>query len=208
MPALGGARHHEQGFQLQGASAALAVLAALTTLTLVLPNLMASIPGPAFSTAQLVFAAVVSLVLYGAFVFIQTVRHRDYFLPVEADEDAHAPPPSNQMAATNLGLLLVGLVAVVALAKSLTPTLEVGITWLGMPKAVIGIVIAAIVLMPEVLAALRAAQANRLQTSLNLALGSTLAAIGLTIPQLLLSRSCSASLWNSGWAKRTGSCWR
>jgi Ca2+:H+ antiporter len=182
----GGARHYEQGFQIHGASAALAVLAALTTLTLILPNLVASQPGPAFSTPQLVFAGIVSLVLYGAFVFIQTVRHRDYFLPAEADnEDAHVLPPSKRAAAASAGLLLVALVAVVALAKSLTPTLEAGLAWLGLPKAVIGIVIAAVVLLPECLAALKAARANRLQTSLNLALGSALAAIGLTIPAVV-----------------------
>src|SRR5262245_35463591 len=77
----GGARHHEQGFHLHGASAALAVLAALTTLTLILPNVATTAPGPYFSTAQLIFAGIVSLVLYGSFVFVQTVRHRDYFLP-------------------------------------------------------------------------------------------------------------------------------
>jgi Ca2+:H+ antiporter len=181
----GGARHHEQGFQVRGASAALAVLAALTTLTLVLPNLVASMPGPGFSTSQLVFAGTVSLVLYGAFVFVQTVRHRDYFLPTEGGEDVHAPPPSNRMAVASAVLLLVALVAVVALATSLTPTLEVGLTRLGLPKAAIGIVIAGVVLLPECLAALNAARANRLQTSLNLALGSALAAIGLTIPAVV-----------------------
>lgn len=179
----GGARHHEQGFTIHGASAALAILVALTTLTLVLPNVATSEIGPLFSTWQLVFAGTASLVLYGAFVFIQTVRHRDYFLPVETDnEDAHAPPPSDRAAAVSAVLLLVALVAVVALAKSLSPTLEAGLDRLGMPEAVLGIVIAAVVLLPECLAALRAAQANRLQTSLNLALGSALAAIGLTIP--------------------------
>ncbi|WP_210331122.1 ionic transporter y4hA [Microvirga sp. BT290] len=179
----GGARHHEQGFTIHGASAALAILVALTTLTLVLPNVATSEIGPLFSTWQLVFAGAASLVLYGAFVFIQTVRHRDYFLPVESDnEDAHAPPPSNRAAAVSAGMLLVALVAVVALAKALSPTLEAGLDRLGMPEAVLGIVIAAVVLLPECVAALRAAQANRLQTSLNLALGSALAAIGLTIP--------------------------
>jgi Ca2+:H+ antiporter len=179
----GGARHHEQGFQLYGASAALAVLAALTTLTLVLPNVATTAPGPVFSTSQLVFAGIVSLVLYGSFVFVQTIRHRDYFLPLEPDdEDAHAPPPSNTTAVVSAGLLLVSLVAVVGLAKSLTPMLEIGIARLDVPKAVVGIVIASLVLLPESLAALRAAQANRLQTSLNLALGSALASIGLTIP--------------------------
>ena len=179
----GGARHHEQGFQVHGASAALAVLAALTTLTLILPNVATTVPGPSFSTSQLIFAGMVSLVLYGSFIFIQTVRHRDYFLPVEGnDEEAHAPPPSNTTAVVSAGLLLVALVAVVGLAKSLTPMLEIGVARLGVPKAVVGLVIAGLVLLPEGLAALRAARANRLQTSLNLALGSALASIGLTIP--------------------------
>src|SRR6195256_4782761 len=179
----GGARHHEQGFHLHGASAALAVLAALTTLTLILPNVATSVPGPLFSTSQLVFAGIVSLVLYGSFVFIQTVRHRDYFLAAERDdEEAHAPPPSRRTAAVTAGLLLAALIAVVGLAKALTPTLEIGVARLDAPKSVVGIVIAALVLLPEGVAALRAAHANRLQTSLNLALGSALASIGLTIP--------------------------
>ena len=179
----GGARHHEQGFQVHGASAALAVLAALTMLTLVLPNFATSVPGPLFSTSQLVFAGTVSLVLYCSFVFIQTVRHRDYFLAGKPDnEEAHAPPPSNTTAAVSAGLLFAVLVAIVGLAKSLTPTLEIGVARLDVPKPVVGIVIAALVLLPEGLAALRAARANQLQTSLNLALGSALASIGLTIP--------------------------
>jgi Ca2+:H+ antiporter len=178
----GGARHHEQGFQLHGASAALAVLAALTCLTLVLPNVATTAPGPYFSTSQLVFAGIVSLVLYGSFVFVQTVRHRDYFLSAEPGEESHAPPPSNATTLISAGLLLMALVAVVALAKLLTPTVEAGIAELGVPKAVVGIVIAGLVLLPESLAAVRAARANRLQTSLNLALGSALASIGLTIP--------------------------
>ena len=179
----GGARHHEQGFQVHGASAALAVLAALTLLTLVLPNFSTTAPGPVFSTSQLVFAGIVSLVLYGSFVFVQTVRHRDYFLPAEGPEgEAHAPLPSNTTAVTSLVLLVLALIVIVGLAKSLTPAIEAGIAWAHMPKAVIGIIIAALVLLPESLAALRAARSNRLQTSLNLALGSALASIGLTIP--------------------------
>jgi Ca2+:H+ antiporter len=180
---LGGARHHEQAFQLQGASAALAVLTPLTTLTLIMPNYATTALGPLFSTSQLVFAAIVSLMLYGTFVFVQTIRHRDYFLPAEAaDEEAHAPPPANRTVAISAALLLVSLVAVVGLAKVLTPTVEFAVGRLGVPKAVVGIVIAALVLMPEGLAASRAALADRLQTSLNLALGSALATIGLTIP--------------------------
>ena len=180
----GGVRHHEQGFQLQGASAALAVLAALTTLTMVVPNVTTTSPGPTLSAAQLVFAGVISLVLYGSFVFVQTVRHRDYFLPLEgtASEEVHAPPPSDGAALVSLLLLVIALVAIVGLSKVLTPALESTIAMLGAPKAVVGIAIATIVLLPEGLAALRAARANRLQTSLNLALGSALASIGLTIP--------------------------
>ncbi len=181
----GGARYREQGFQVQGASAALAVLAALTTLTLILPNVATSVPGPVFSTSQLVFAGVVSLVLYGGFIFVQTVRHREYFLAIESkDEGAHKELPTNQTALVSFGVLLAALVAVVGLAKSLTPVLENAVRILDVPKGLVGIVIAALVLMPESLAALQAARANRLQTSLNLALGSALASIGLTIPTI------------------------
>lgn len=179
----GGMRHHVQGFQLQGASAALAVLAALTTLTLILPNFTTTTPGPELSTSQLVFAGTVSLVLYCSFVFVQTVRHRDYFLPSEGgSEEMHAAPPSGAAALTSVALLLAALVAIVGLGKALTPTVETAVARLEAPAAVVGIVIATLVLLPEGLAALRAARANRLQTSLNLALGSALASIGLTIP--------------------------
>jgi Ca2+:H+ antiporter len=177
----GGMRHHEQGFQVQGASAALAVLASLTILTMILPNYTLGTPGPAFSTSQLIFASVVSLVLYGSFVFIQTLRHRDYFLPLGGEEE-QASPPSNKVALISFGLLLVSLIAIVGLAKTLTPAVEIMILSLGAPKAMVGVAIAMLVLMPESLAAFRAARADRLQTSLNLALGSALASIGLTIP--------------------------
>jgi Ca2+:H+ antiporter len=179
---LGGVRHREQDFQVQGASAAFAVLAALTTLTLVLPTVTTSVAGPVFSPAQLVFAGVISLVLYGSFVFVQTVRHRDYFLPIDSNAEVHAPPPSRTIALLSAGLLIAALVAVVGLAKVLTPVLETGVAWLEAPRTVVGIVIAALVLLPEGMSALGAARANRLQTSLNLALGSALASIGLTIP--------------------------
>lgn len=179
----GGMRHREQAFQLQGANAALVVLIALTTLTLVFPNLTTTTPGPSFSPSQLIFAAIVSVVLYASFLFVQTVRHRDYFLPVGGGiEGTHAAPPPNRIALLSAALLLVSLVFVVALAKALTPVMEFGIDKVGAPKAVVGIIIAGIVLLPEGVAAFRAARANRLQTSMNLALGSVLASIGLTIP--------------------------
>jgi Ca2+:H+ antiporter len=133
--------------------------------------------------------AVASLVLYGAFVLIQTVRHRDYFLPeghAVRDAEAHAAPPSRQVAASSAILLLACLGAVVLLAKALSPIIETAIDAAGAPKAIVGIIIAAIVLLPESLAALKAARFNRLQTSLNLALGSALATIGLTIPVVVL----------------------
>lgn len=180
---VGGLRHHEQGFQLQGASAALVVLAALTTLTMILPNVTTSVQGPVFSTPQLSFVGIVSLILYGAFIFIQTIRHRDYFLSAPADgEEAHGAPPSRRIALASAALLCAALIAVVGLAKALTPAVDEGIARLGMPPSLSGIIIAALVLLPEGSAALRAAQANRLQTSLNLALGSSLATIDLTIP--------------------------
>jgi len=131
----GGARHHEQGFQVHGASAALAVLAALTILTLVMPNVSESVPGPFLSKSQLLFAGFVSLALYAAFVFIQTVRHRDYFLSTDVREDAHAPRPSQATALISLGLLIAALTAVVGLAKALTPTVEIAIARLSAPKA-------------------------------------------------------------------------
>jgi Ca2+:H+ antiporter len=179
----GALRHCKQGFQLEGANALLTVLIALTTLTLVIPNVTTSTPGPTFSRSQLVFASVISLVLYGSFLFVQTVRHRDYFLPPEGNgEETHAAPPSNRFALISGGLLLVSLILVVTLAKKLTPALESGIDAVNAPKSAVGVVIAALVLLPEGLAAYRAAKANRLQTSINLSLGSALASISLTIP--------------------------
>ncbi|EJL90048.1 Ca2+/H+ antiporter [Herbaspirillum sp. CF444] len=181
---VGASHHREQSFGQHGVSASLATLAAIAVLTLVLPNYTLTKIGPFYSPSQLAFIAVISLVLYGTFVLVQTVRHRDYFLPenAAANEEAHAEPPSNKVAITSAALLLACLGAVVLLAKALAPTLETALDGLGAPKSVVGIVIAAIVLLPEGLAAVRAARANRLQTSLNLAIGSALASIGLTIP--------------------------
>jgi Ca2+:H+ antiporter len=186
---VGGLKHHEQSFRLEGATAALAALIALATLSLVLPSFTTSSPGASYTGSQLAFAAVASLALWGVFVFVQTVRHRDYFLPPvgAGDESAHAPPPSAQKAWASFGLLLVSLVAVIGLAKVLSPTVERAVEAAGAPATVIGIAIALLVLLPETWAAVRAARADRLQTSLNLALGSALASIGLTIPAVALA---------------------
>lgn len=180
----GASLHKEQSFSLRGASTSLATLAALAILTLVLPNYTSTVIGPYYSPSQLSFIAIISLVLYGTFVLVQTVRHRDYFLPAVApgDEEVHAEPPGNAVAWSSAGLLLLCLGAVVLLAKALAPTLEHAVAAAGAPKALVGIIIAIVVLLPEGVAAFRAARANRLQTSINLALGSALASIGLTIP--------------------------
>jgi Ca2+:H+ antiporter len=178
----GALRHHVLVFQVEGAGHALAVLAPLTVLTLVLPTYTTTAPGPFYSPSQLAFAGVASLVLYGAFVFVQTVRHRGYFLPVDTGEDEQAPQPTVAASVASLALLIVCLVAVVGLAKKLAPSIEAGVRAASAPQAVVGIVIALLVLLPETWAALRAATRNQMQTSLNLALGSALATIGLTIP--------------------------
>ena len=179
----GGLRHREQSFQLQGANAALSVLIALTTLTLILPNVTVATPGPMFSRAQLVFAAIVSAILYLGFLFVQTVRHRDYFLlPGDGTEETPAPSAPGKVVALSCGLLLVALASVVLLAESLEPPLEHGLVAIRVPVGFVGVVIASLVLLPEGLASFRAAHANRLQTSINLALGAVLATIGLTIP--------------------------
>lgn len=184
---VGGIRFREQVFLQPGVSAALVTLMAILSLTLILPNFTTSVPGPVYSTTQLIFVAIVSLILYGGFVMVQTVRHRDYFLPPSADDhDAHADPPSNQTTVASLVMLFVSLGVVILLSKTLSPAIEDGVAAMGAPKALVGIIVAAVILLPEGLAALRAARSNRLQTSLNLALGSALASIGLTIPAVAI----------------------
>ncbi|GAB3827823.1 calcium:proton antiporter [Kribbella italica] len=290
---VGSLRHRTQQFRVHASGSALAVITALVTLSLVLPTFTTSTPGATFSSAQLAFAGVVSLVMYGVFVFVQTIRHRDYFLPVEHpvedgaqaggahqataaartggagradadlpstegrsdaqpspagsegeldaqlsqtgdegksdaqpspataatvaardgeaeaaadpvtevveneneddDQETHAAAPSGRVALVSLGMLFVCLIAVVGLAKTVSPKLEDAVASAGAPVAVVGVIIALLVLLPETVAAVRAALRNRLQTSLNLALGSALASIGLTIPAIAL-----ASIWLDG----------
>ncbi len=187
---VGGMRHKEQVFRIEGASTSLATLMAMSTLTLVLPRFTTSTLEASYAPSQLAFAAAMSLLLWLLFIFVQTVRHRDYFLPAMHDadpEEAHAQPPSNRQAWASGALLLVALVSVVGLAKVLSPRIETALAAAGAPPAVLGIVIAMLVLLPETVAAVRAARANRLQTSLNLAYGSALASIGLTIPAVAVA---------------------
>jgi Ca2+:H+ antiporter len=194
---VGALRHHLAVFNAEGAGSALATVITLATLTLVLPRFTTSASGPEFTPAQLTFAAVASLALYAMFVFTQTVRHRDFFLPVEEggvapddDHDGHADPPTDRETMASLGLLLVALVSVVGLAKVESPPIEDVVASLGFPHAVVGIVIALLVLLPESIAAVRAAARRRTQIALNLAYGSAMASIGLTIPVLAV-----ASIW-------------
>jgi Ca2+:H+ antiporter len=179
---LGSIRHHEQQFRIDGAGPAFAALAALAVLVLVMPVFTESAPGARYTTAQLAFVSIGSLLLWCVFVFFQTISHRDYFLPLGPLAGEHAPPPTRARALESLGLLLVALTAVILLAKQLSPTIESAVNALDAPRIVVGIAVALLVLMPESIAAARAALANRLQTSLNLALGSALATIGLTVP--------------------------
>jgi Ca2+:H+ antiporter len=201
---LGGLRHGLPRFNAEGAGAALAVVVTLVTLTLVLPSFTVSEPGARFSEVQLAFVAIVSVLLYAGFVATQTRGHRDFFLPVsldgatirehaDADGDGHADPPSNRATAVSAALLLLSLVAVVGLAKAVSPAIEAGVAAAGIPHAFVGIVIASLVLLPEGLAASKAALRNRMQTSLNLGIGSAIATIGLTIPAIAV-----ASIWLPG----------
>lgn len=178
---LGGRRHFQQSFQVEGASATLAVLGTLAVFALVMPNFTDATRGPSYAPVQLLVVGLVSLALYVVFVFVQTVRHREYFL----DEAVAVPAfiaPSNAVAAASAVLLMLSLAAVVLLAKLLSYPLTLAVQKAGLPLSFVGVVIAAVVLLPEGLAAMNAALSNRLQSSINLALGSAVASIGLTIP--------------------------
>jgi Ca2+:H+ antiporter len=194
---LGALRHDTVVFNAEGTGAALATVTTLAVLSLVLPTFTIGRQGPQFSPAQLAFAAVASLVLYGAFVLTQTLRHRDFFLPVAREgvpaQEEHAEPPTARAALVSLGLLLAALVAVVGLAKVESPAIEDAVAGIGFPQSFVGVVIALLVLLPETLAAARAARRDRLQISLNLAFGSAMASIGLTIPAIAV-----ASIWLEG----------
>ena len=183
----GALANHIAVFRVEGSSPALAVLIPLTTLSLVLPQFTVTTPGPTYSNLQLAFAGLLSLILFGVYIFVQTIRHREHFLPVaESDEphDAHGSVPTTSTTVAAFVLLCAALVAVVGLAKALAPTIEAAVEAIAAPSSFVGVVIALIVLLPETGSAFRAAIRNRMQISLNLALGSALATIGLTIPAI------------------------
>jgi Ca2+:H+ antiporter len=172
---VGAFRERESEFQVEGAKAFLTVLIPMATLVMVLPNYLVSAPGPYYSPLQLAFVSAVCLGLYIAFLFIQTGWHRAYFLPIDEGGAVGQAGPSGRIALASLGMLFVALLSVVLLAKSLAPALEAGVQAAGAPLAIVGVIIAAIVLLPETAAAIRAAARRQPQASINLALGSAVA---------------------------------
>jgi Ca2+:H+ antiporter len=178
----GGLRYREQDIQVTGSSLHLSVLAVLATITLVMPNYTLTTPGPVYSAGQLGFVSVVTILLYGVFLYTQTVRHRDYFIRESAGFANDGTLTSNRMLGLSILLLLVSLLAVVLLAKKFSLVVDFTTAQIGAPPAFAGVLVALLILLPESVAAVAAARKNELQKSVNLALGSSLATIGLTIP--------------------------
>src|SRR6202171_2789178 len=183
----GGLRYREQDVQVSGSSLYLSVLVVLATITLIMPNYTLTTPGPIYSAGQLGFVSVVTVILYGVFLYTQTIRHRDYSISEaagKADDGTHA---SNRMLGLSVALLLVSLLAVVLLAKKFSLVVDFATAAIGAPPAFAGVLVALLILLPESVAAVAAARKNDLQKSINLALGSSLATIGLTIPAVALA---------------------
>jgi Ca2+:H+ antiporter len=179
---IGGLRYREQDFQITGSNLYLSVLFVLATITLVMPNYTLTILGPIYSAAQLGFVSAVTLLLYGVFLYTQAIRHQDYFISETSGTEELEKPISDRTLALSAGLLLVSLVAVVLLAKKFSLVVDAATARIGAPAAFAGVLVALLILLPEAMAAISAARRNELQKSINLALGSSLATIGLTIP--------------------------
>jgi Ca2+:H+ antiporter len=184
---IGGLRYREQDFQVSGANLYLSVLFVMATITLVLPNYTLTTPGPIYSAAQLGFVSVVTILLYGVFLYTQTIRHRDYFIRETAGAVGGETPVSSRMLALSVALLLVSLLGVVLLAKKFSLVVDAGTELLGAPASFAGVLVALLILLPESVAAIAAARGNDLQKSINLALGSSVATIGLTIPAVAVA---------------------
>ncbi|HMK03383.1 MAG TPA: hypothetical protein VK489_04295 [Ferruginibacter sp.] len=180
---VGALKFKEQVFETKSVTIALVSLVSILVLALVLPNFTTTVAGPAYSTPQLIAVGICCVVIYGSFIFTQTVRHRKYFLTEATGEEKAV---TRTEAVTSLILLLVCLAVVVFLAKKLSPVIEDAVVDAGLPTALVGVAIAAVILLPEGIAAVRAARRNQYQTSINLALGSALASIGLSIPTVAI----------------------
>jgi Ca2+:H+ antiporter len=185
---LGGLRYHEQTYNLRGANAFLAVIVPLAVLGLILPNVTVSSPGPTLSRLQSIFLIIMSIGLYGVFLAIQNLRHRDYFIMPALETHTQAEPLQNEhgSSAAPFILLLAYLAPLAVLAKRMAAPIDYGINVLGAPASLGGVVVAVLILSPESLAAVRAALANQLQRAVNILLGSVLATISLTIPAVLV----------------------
>lgn len=185
---LGGLRYHEQQYNLQGTNSYLNVLLALAVIGLILPDYTTSVTAPRFSRPQEIFIIVISLTLYGVFLLIQTVRHRQHFMELQSASAAaasHHDSGKMRSAPYHAVMLIVYLATVVLLAEKFAIPLDNSVERLNMPLALGGAIVAALVLAPEALAAIRASLGNQLQRSVNILLGSALATIGLTIPAVL-----------------------
>ncbi|MFL9834124.1 calcium:proton antiporter [Chryseobacterium terrae] len=180
---VGGVKYFEQFFARTSATTYLVSIVSILVITLVLPNYTSSVNGPYYNNAQLIFVSIACLVIYGIFLMVQTVRHRSYFVPSDGNEEEHFIPNKTQ-AIVSFFFLIICLIIVVLMAKGLSKTIEEMVQSIGAPKSLVGVIIAGVVLLPEGLAAIRAARNNRFQSSLNLALGSALASIGLSIPAI------------------------
>jgi Ca2+:H+ antiporter len=183
----GGLRHREQDVQVTGSSLYLSVLIVMSTITLIMPNYTLSTPGPIYSAGQLGFVSIVTVLLYGVFLYTQTIRHRDYFISEASGSADDGTPTSKGMLALSIVLLLVSLLAVVLLAKKFSLVVDFATARIGAPPAFAGVLVALLILLPEGIAAITAARRNDLQKSINLALGSSLATIGLTIPAVAVA---------------------
>jgi Ca2+:H+ antiporter len=183
---IGGLHYREQDVQVSGANLYLSVLFTLATITLILPNYTLTKPGPVFSEGQLEFVSVVTILLYSVFLYTQTIRHREYFVSVAEQGGDRAPISSGKLTVSGV-LLLVSLLAVVLLAKKFSLVVDAATAAIGAPPAFAGVVVALLILLPESVAALSAARKDDLQKSINLALGSSLATIGLTVPAVAVA---------------------
>ena len=186
---LGGLRHREQVYNLQGTGAYLNTIMALTVLSLVLPDYTTSLSGPQLDRVQEIFLIIVSLSLYATFLFIQVRRHRGFFQETPVGAGSAAVAHHHLVVRSTLFhavMLLLYLVVVVLLAEKFAVPLDNCIERFGMPSAFGGAIIACLVLAPEALSGLQAAMGNHLQRAVNVLHGSVLASIGLTIPAVLV----------------------
>ncbi|MGE9295250.1 MAG: calcium:proton antiporter [Puniceicoccales bacterium] len=183
---IGGIKHHQQEFNLQGANTFLTMLIPMSILGLLLPNFTQSSSPGTFSPVQSIFIIVATFALYGGFLMIQTMRHRPFFMPPSGEEDEHAHDHLDiRSVPYHIVLLVLSMLPIVLLSKKIAKIIDYGIATAGAPAALGGFLVAILVLAPEGMAALKSAYNNKLQRSMNICLGSALATIGLTVPAVL-----------------------